>query len=50
MGHIPVNLVRMILVRNTVAKQRVEAMVGNALPNCQIVVDTNNKFYYRQYD
>ena len=48
--HIPANLIRGIIVRNTDAKLRVEAMVGDALPNCKIGVDTKNKYYYRQYD
>lgn len=48
--HIPANMIRGIIVRNIDAKQRVETMVGAALPNCKIGVDTKNKFYYRQYD
>ena len=48
--HIPSNLIREIIVRNTDAKQRVETMVGDALPGCKIEVDTNNNYYYRQYD
>lgn len=48
--HIPSNLICGFIVRNTDVQQKVDAIVGDALPGCKIGVDTKNDFYYRQYD
>lgn len=49
-GHVPANLIRGIIVKNAEAKQRVAAMLGDALPDCRKTVDTNFEYFYRKYD
>ena len=48
--HIPSNLIRQIIVKNTEAEQKVAAMLGDSLPNCSIKVDTRFEYYYKKYD
>jgi hypothetical protein len=48
--HIPVNLIRGIIVKNSEAEQRVAEMLGDSLPDCKIKVDTRYEYYYRGYD
>lgn len=48
--HVPANLIKAIIVKTPEAAQRVAAMLGDALPNCIIKVDTRFEYYYRRYD
>lgn len=48
--HVPVSLIRGIIVKNQEAEQKVAAMLGNALPGCKIKVDAKFEYYYRGYD
>ena len=46
--HVPISLIRGIIVRDEAAGQRLKAMpVGTDIP---IIVDTNNDYFYQQYD
>lgn len=48
--HVPIDLIKRIIVRNEEASQKVAAMLNGALPQLEIIVDTKNDYYYRQYD
>lgn len=48
--HVPVGLIREIIVKNAEAEQRVTAMLGDSLPDCMIKVDTKYEYFYRRYD
>lgn len=49
-GHLPNSLIRGFLVKNESSCMKVAAMIGDTLPNCKVMVDTNHDFYYKGYD
>ena len=48
--HVPADLIRGMIVKNSEVEQKVAAMLGDTLPDCKIKVDTEYEYYYRNYD
>ena len=48
--HVPASLIRGIIVRDETAAQKLSAMLEGAQAALPIKVDTNNDYFYQQYD
>lgn len=48
--HIPAHMFKGIIVRDKTSHDKVCSMIESLLPTCPVKVDTNNNYYYQQYD
>ena len=48
--HIPANMIKGIIVRDKTSHDKVCSMIESLISTCPVKVDTNNDYYYQQYD